>query len=99
MWIAASMLGLLQWRQQNDLAGMLNKFSFVDQNEIVKFLKETFDSLFAILVSPSCQGNTKLSLQVYAPSLGHFALDTTLTLSPSFGYTSSPANSTDTTPL
>lgn len=61
----ASMLGLLQWRQQNDLAGMLNKFSFVDQNEIVKFLKETFDSLFAILVSPSCQGNTKLSLQVY----------------------------------
>jgi hypothetical protein len=69
LWVAASMLGLLQWRQQNDLAGMLNKFSFVDQNEIVKFLKETFDSLFAILVSPSCQGNTKLSLQVYAPSL------------------------------
>lgn len=59
------MLGLLQWRQQSDLPGVLNRFSFVDQGEIVKFLRETFDSLFAILVSPSCQGNTKLSLQVY----------------------------------
>jgi hypothetical protein len=77
---SASMLGLLQWRQQSDLPGMLNKFSFVDQNEIVKFLKETFDSLFAILVSPSCQGNTKLSLQVYAHPLWPERTDSELSL-------------------
>jgi len=59
------MLALLQWRQQVDLPGMLNKFSFVNHSEIVKFLRETFDSLFAILVSQNCQTNTKLALQVY----------------------------------
>jgi len=56
---------LFQWRQQSDLADTLNKFSFVEQSEIVRFLKETFEALFAIFVAPNCQPNSKLYYQTY----------------------------------
>jgi len=45
-----SLLTLLKWDQYNgDLAEVLNRFTFVDQIEIIKFMQETFNALFAIL--------------------------------------------------
>jgi len=32
---------------------------------LLQFLKETFDAMFAILVSPNCQQNPQLAPQVY----------------------------------
>ncbi|KIM29799.1 hypothetical protein M408DRAFT_328621 [Serendipita vermifera MAFF 305830] len=48
------LLGLLNWEQLADkaeLATILSKFTFVGEVEIVKFLRDIFDSLFAVLVS------------------------------------------------
>lgn len=48
------LLGLLHWEQlpeKNDLCTILSKFTFVSEVEIVKFLRDIFDSLFAILIS------------------------------------------------
>ncbi|KAL5528219.1 DCK1 [Sanghuangporus sanghuang] len=50
------LLSLLNWDQIHDrdmLTAILSKFTFVGEVEIVKFLRDIFDSLFAILVSPS----------------------------------------------
>ncbi|KYQ89326.1 SH3 domain-containing protein [Tieghemostelium lacteum] len=45
-----SLLTLLKWDQYHgDLAEVLNRFTFVDQIEIIKFMQETFNALFAIL--------------------------------------------------
>eukprot|EP01132_Coremiostelium_polycephalum_P004848 gene4848-6043_t len=45
-----SLLTLLKWDKYNgDLAEVLNRFTFVDQIEIIKFMQETFNALFAIL--------------------------------------------------
>ncbi|EGG21230.1 SH3 domain-containing protein [Cavenderia fasciculata] len=45
-----SLLTLLKWDQYNgDLGEVLNRFTFVDQIEIIKFMQETFNALFAIL--------------------------------------------------
>lgn len=50
------LLSLLNWDQIHNrdvLSTILSKFTFVGEVEIVKFLRDIFDSLFAILVSPS----------------------------------------------
>ena len=50
------LLSLLNWNQIHDkevLTTVLSKFTFVGEVEIVKFLRDIFDSLFAILISPS----------------------------------------------
>ncbi|EFA76538.1 SH3 domain-containing protein [Heterostelium album PN500] len=45
-----SLLTLLKWDQYTgDLGDVLNRFTFVDQIEIIKFMQETFNALFAIL--------------------------------------------------
>ncbi|KAI6032808.1 hypothetical protein F5J12DRAFT_902576 [Pisolithus orientalis] len=52
------LLSLLKWDQLADkilLSTVLSKFTFVGEGEIVKFLRDIFDSLFGILVSPSNQ--------------------------------------------
>lgn len=49
------LLSLLNWsqiRDRGELSTILSKFTFVGEVEIVKFLRDIFDSLFAILVSP-----------------------------------------------
>lgn len=51
----ATLLSLLHWEQIQDkdqLASVLGKFTFVGEVEIVKFLGDIFDALFAVLVSP-----------------------------------------------
>ncbi|KAG6908384.1 hypothetical protein DXG01_004813 [Tephrocybe rancida] len=48
------LLHLLNWEKLNDkdlLSTILTKFTFVGEGEIVKFLRNIFDSLFGILVS------------------------------------------------
>lgn len=48
------LLGLLNWEQlsdKNELCTILSKFTFVGEVEIVKFLRDIFDSLFAVLIS------------------------------------------------
>ncbi|KAG6820881.1 hypothetical protein H0H93_010225 [Arthromyces matolae] len=48
------LLHLLNWEKLNDkdlLSTILTKFTFVGEGEIVKFLRDIFDSLFGILVS------------------------------------------------
>ncbi|KAG9123502.1 hypothetical protein FRC07_014863 [Ceratobasidium sp. 392] len=50
----ATLLSLLNWEQVQDkdeLAEVLGKFTFVGEVEIVKFLRDIFDALFAVLVS------------------------------------------------
>ena len=52
------LLSLLNWEQITDkelLSTILSKFTFVGEVEIVKFLRDIFDSLFAILVSSNNQ--------------------------------------------
>lgn len=52
------LLSLLNWEKISDkdfLTTILNKFVFVGEVEIVKFLRDIFDSLFAILASPNNQ--------------------------------------------
>lgn len=52
------LLSLLKWDQLADkvlLSTVLSKFTFVGEGEIVKFLRDIFDSLFGILISPSNQ--------------------------------------------
>ena len=49
------LLSLLNWEQIRDrelLTTVLSKFTFVGEVEIVKFLRDIFDSLFSILISP-----------------------------------------------
>ncbi|KAI9511148.1 C2 domain in Dock180 and Zizimin proteins-domain-containing protein [Russula earlei] len=51
---------LLNWSQIQEkeaLSAVLLKFTFVGELEIVKFLRDIFDSLFAILASPMNQAN------------------------------------------
>ncbi|KAG8760434.1 hypothetical protein FRC14_003131 [Serendipita sp. 396] len=48
------LLGLLNWEQlsdKNELRTILSKFTFVSEVEIVKFLRDIFDSLFSVLIS------------------------------------------------
>lgn len=48
------LLGLLHWEQlpdKQELCNILGRFTFVGEVEIVKFLRDIFDSLFSILVS------------------------------------------------
>ncbi|KIJ67558.1 hypothetical protein HYDPIDRAFT_127628 [Hydnomerulius pinastri MD-312] len=48
------LLSLLNWEQMTDkelLSTVLSKFTFVGEGEIVKFLRDIFDSLFGVLVS------------------------------------------------
>ncbi|KAF8891672.1 C2 domain in Dock180 and Zizimin proteins-domain-containing protein [Infundibulicybe gibba] len=50
----AVLLNLLNWEKIGDtelLSTVLTKFTFVGEGEIVKFLRDIFDSLFGILVS------------------------------------------------
>ncbi|KAF7964947.1 hypothetical protein HWV62_1454, partial [Athelia sp. TMB] len=52
------LLSLLSWEQLADqelLSTVLTKFTFVGEVEIVKFLRDIFDSLFGILVSQNNQ--------------------------------------------
>lgn len=52
------LMSLLNWEQINDkelLQTVLSKFTFVGEGEIVKFLRDIFDSLFGILESPNNQ--------------------------------------------
>eukprot|EP01133_Synstelium_polycarpum_P010994 gene10994-12806_t len=45
-----SLLTLLKWDEYaGDLGEVLNRLTFVDQIEIIKFMQETFNALFAIL--------------------------------------------------
>lgn len=49
-----TLLSLLNWEQiqdKDELASVLSKFTFVGEVEIVKFLRDIFDALFAVLVS------------------------------------------------
>ncbi|KAF2273305.1 uncharacterized protein EI97DRAFT_469702 [Westerdykella ornata] len=47
-----TLLGVLRWRDQaaGDLIGLLKRFPFVAEIELVKLLNEVFDALFEILV-------------------------------------------------
>ncbi|KIJ49358.1 hypothetical protein M422DRAFT_161378 [Sphaerobolus stellatus SS14] len=49
------LLGLLHWQKlaTEELLTVLSKFTFVGEVEIVKYLRDIFDSLFAILISLS----------------------------------------------
>ncbi|KAG8749875.1 hypothetical protein FRC12_013178 [Ceratobasidium sp. 428] len=50
----ATLLSLLNWehvQDKDELAEVLAKFTFVGEVEIVKFLRDIFDALFAVLVS------------------------------------------------
>lgn len=50
------LLSLLRWEKLADkelLSTILTKFTFVGEVEIVKFLRDIFDSLFGILISPN----------------------------------------------
>ncbi|KAG9316449.1 putative cytoplasmic protein [Chiua virens] len=52
------LLSLLKWERIQDkelLSTVLSKFTFVGEGEIVKFLRDIFDSLFGILVSQTNQ--------------------------------------------
>ncbi|TFK44595.1 cytoplasmic protein [Crucibulum laeve] len=52
------LLRLLSWEKLGDnelLSALLTKFTFVGEGEIVKFLRDIFDALFAILVSSNNQ--------------------------------------------
>ncbi|KAH7908606.1 hypothetical protein BJ138DRAFT_1157281 [Hygrophoropsis aurantiaca] len=52
------LMSLLKWEQITDselLSTVLSKFTFVGEGEIVKFLRDIFDSLFGILVSANNQ--------------------------------------------
>lgn len=52
------LLSLLNWEKISDrelLATVLTKFTFVGEGEIVKFLRDIFDSLFGILISNNNQ--------------------------------------------
>ncbi|KAH7888385.1 hypothetical protein F5I97DRAFT_2002325 [Phlebopus sp. FC_14] len=52
------LLSLLNWQQLTDkglLSTVLSKFTFVGEGEIVKYLRDIFDSLFDILVSSANQ--------------------------------------------
>ncbi|THV06807.1 cytoplasmic protein [Dendrothele bispora CBS 962.96] len=52
------LLSLLNWEKVNDkefLSTILSKFTFVGEVEIVKYLRDIFDSLFGILVSSNNQ--------------------------------------------
>lgn len=54
----AVLLSLLSWEKIQDkefLSDILDKFTFVGESEIVKFLRDIFDSLFGVLVSQSNQ--------------------------------------------
>ena len=54
----SDLLSLLNWSSINDaqvLSAVLTRFTFVGELEIVKFLRNIFDSLFGILVSKSNQ--------------------------------------------
>lgn len=54
------LLSLLNWEQLADkelLSTVLTKFTFVGEVEIVKFLRDIFDSLFGILVSQNNQAS------------------------------------------
>ena len=55
----AVLLRLLSWEKQDKdlLSTLLTKFTFVGEGEIVKFLRDIFDSLFGILVSQSNQSS------------------------------------------
>ena len=55
----AFLLRLLSWEKQDKdlLSTLLTKFTFVGEGEIVKFLRDIFDSLFGILVSQSNQSS------------------------------------------
>ncbi|PVI07271.1 hypothetical protein DM02DRAFT_357910 [Periconia macrospinosa] len=46
------LLGLLKWKEQagGELVGLLKRFRFVPEIEIVKLLNEVFDALFEVLV-------------------------------------------------
>lgn len=53
------LLNLLRWEKIEDkdfLSMILSKFTFVGEGEIVKFLRDIFDSLFGIVVSIHNQG-------------------------------------------
>lgn len=59
------LLSLLHWDQLADkelLSTVLAKFTFVGEGEIVKFLRDIFDSLFGIFVSASNQSGEMDSL-------------------------------------
>jgi hypothetical protein len=61
------LLGLLNWgdlASHDELLTVLSKFTFVGEVEIVKFLGDIFNSLFAILISPS-NGNGQLDNLVF----------------------------------
>jgi len=60
------LLRLLNWETQDKeiLSTLLTKFTFVGEGEIVKFLRDIFDSLFGILVSQSNQAG-ELDLLVF----------------------------------
>ncbi|KAF9562776.1 cytoplasmic protein [Agrocybe pediades] len=60
------LLALLNWERQDKelLSTVLTKFPFVGEGEIVKFLRDIFDSLFGILISQSNQAG-ELDLLVF----------------------------------
>jgi dedicator of cytokinesis protein 1 len=56
-----SLLKLLDWKNhQDDLENLLKKVTYIDHMEILKFLREIFDAMFAIL-----EVKTELAMQVY----------------------------------
>jgi dedicator of cytokinesis protein 3 len=60
-----TLLGLLKWRTQpaGSLPGLLRRFSFVPEIEVVKLLPEVFDALFEILVD--CAGSEEYENLVF----------------------------------
>jgi hypothetical protein len=60
-----TLLGLLKWRNQppGSLPGLLRRFAFVPEIEVVKLLPEVFDALFEILVE--CAGSEEYENLVF----------------------------------
>eukprot|EP01087_Luapelamoeba_hula_P009741 TRINITY_DN2543_c0_g2_i1.p1 TRINITY_DN2543_c0_g2~~TRINITY_DN2543_c0_g2_i1.p1 ORF type:complete len:2286 (-),score=503.70 TRINITY_DN2543_c0_g2_i1:137-6166(-) len=57
----ASMLALMQWnRHSSEVASILADFQAVGVLEIIKFLKETFNALFGIVISDVCKSSAEL---------------------------------------
>ncbi|KAL6044687.1 Dedicator of cytokinesis protein 3, partial [Balamuthia mandrillaris] len=60
----AGMLGLLNWNShRHELANILNRFTFVSQTELMKFLPDIFEAMLAIWTQ--MEGTHELSKLVY----------------------------------
>eukprot|EP00002_Diphylleia_rotans_P033952 TRINITY_DN726_c0_g1_i1.p1 TRINITY_DN726_c0_g1~~TRINITY_DN726_c0_g1_i1.p1 ORF type:complete len:1627 (-),score=400.74 TRINITY_DN726_c0_g1_i1:247-5127(-) len=65
------LLALLKWKSSSqNMRDILNKFTYINQHDIVKFLREIFDALFAILESTNTEDVCTLVFDSMAYMIG-----------------------------